>query len=201
MSTLLEHDRFFVSQKTKLIELTNEYKIFDEQGTEIGMVRQEGQSSVRKALRFVSSVDQFLTTKLAVYDINQQKVAELTRPAKFLKSKVLVADGTGRQVGQIVQKNAIGKINFAIEGAQGEAIGEIQGQNWRAWNFSIVDQAGQEVGIITKKWEGILRTAFTTADRYLVEIKPEITGDHRLLLVSSALCIDTALKQDARGLG
>ena len=201
MSKLLEHDRFFVSQKTKLIELTNEYKIFDEEGEEIGMVRQEGQSGLRKALRFVSSVDQFLTTKLSVYDENQQKIAELTRPAKFIKSKVLINDGSGRQVGQIVQKNAIGKINFGIEGAQGEPIGEIRGQNWRAWDFQIVDQAGQEVGIITKKWEGLLRTAFTTADRYLVEIKPEVSGDHRLLLVSSALCIDTALKQDARGIG
>ncbi len=190
----------FVNQKAKLIELTNEYKIRDEQGNEVGVIRQEGQTALKKAARFVSSLDQFMTHTLGVYDNTGTKVLELTRPRKFIKSKLNVTDGAGRPVGQIAQQNAIGKIRFGLE-SNGTKLGEIRAENWRAWNFAIVDHAGQERARITKKWEGIAKTLFTTADDYLVEIDPSITGDFRLLVLAAAAGVDTALKQDSRGLG
>ena len=200
MSHLLNVNRMFVNQKAKLIELTNEYKIRDEQGNEIGVIRQEGQTALKKAARFVSSLDQFMTHTLSLYDSTGTKVLELTRPRKFIKTKVTVADGAGRPVGQIAQQNAIGKIRFALEG-NGTPLGEIRAENWRAWNFAIVDHAGQERARITKKWEGLAKTLFTTADDYLVEIDPSITGDFRLLVLAAAAGVDTALKQDSRGFG
>ena len=84
----------------------------------------------------------------------------LTRPAKFVKSKVLIADGQGRPLGEIVQQNAIGKIRFALE-AGGQTLGRINAENWRAWNFSIEDHTGTEVARITKTWEGLAKTLFT----------------------------------------
>ena len=200
MSNLLETNRMFVNQKAKLIELTNEFKIRDEQGNEIGAIRQEGQTALKKAARFVSSLDQFMTHTLAVYDNTGTKVLELIRPRKFVKSKLNVTDGAGRPVGQIAQQNAIGKIRFGLEG-NGVKLGEIRAENWRAWNFAIVDHAGQERARITKKWEGLAKTLFTTADDYLVELDPSITGDFRLLVLAAAAGVDTALKQDSRGFG
>lgn len=201
MSYLLNYNRFFVNQKAKLIELTNEYRIRDENGNDIGMIRQEGQTALKKAARFVSSLDQFMTHTFALYDNTGTKVLELTRPKKFIKSKVLVADGGGRPVGVIAQQNAIGKIRFGLEDGGGTGLGEIRAENWRAWNFAIVDHTGQERARITKKWEGLAKTMFTTADDYLVEIDPSVTGDYRLLVLASAIGVDTALKQDSRGFG
>ena len=200
MSYLLGMNRLVFNQKAKLIELTNEYKIRDEQGQEIGVMRQEGQTALKKAARLVSSLDQFMTHTLAVYDNTGTKILELTRPRKFMKSKLLVADGSGRQVGTIVQKNVFGKIRFGLESPQGE-LGEIQAENWRAWNFAIVDHTGQERARITKTWEGLAKTLFTTADDYLLELDPSISGDFRLLALASAAGVDTALKQDKRGFG
>ena len=57
------------------------------------------------------------------------KVLELTRPAKFIKSTVIVKDGTGVDAGKIVQQNAIGKIRFALQDAQGSVIGSINAEN------------------------------------------------------------------------
>jgi len=74
-------------------------------------------------------------------------------------------------------------------------------ENWRAWNFAIVDGGGAEVGRITKTWEGLAKTLFTTADDYLVEISPSLGGALRLLAFASAVGIDTALKQDAARAG
>ncbi|MFN2471186.1 MAG: LURP-one-related/scramblase family protein [Gaiellaceae bacterium] len=196
MSELLERDTLVVSQKAKLVELTNEYRILDEQGTELGAIRQEGQSAARKAFRLVSSLDQFLTHKLAVYDRTGAKVLELVRPRKLMKSRVEVTDGMGQPAGRIVQQNLIGKIRFAFEGPSGEQLGSINAENWRAWDFSIQDPMGQEVARVTKKWRGILREGFTTADSYVVNVSAPVSAELRMMVLAAAAAIDTTLKQD-----
>ncbi len=201
MSTLLDTSEFFVNQKAKLVEMTNEYKIRDTEGNEIGAIRQEGQSKLKKVARLVSSLDQFMTHTLAVYDAGGDKVLQLTRPRKIMKSRLLVEDGSGSPVGTIAQRNMVGKIRFGLEDAQGQALGEVRAENWRAWDFAIVDQAEREVARITKRWEGLTKTVFTTADDYFVEIDPSLRGSLRLLAFAAAAGVDTALKQDARGFG
>lgn len=200
MSDLLTRDRIIINQKAKIIEVNNEFKILDEQGTQIGAIRQEGQSALKKVLRFVGDVDQFLTHTLGVFDASGAKVVELTRPRKLIKSKVIVKDGTGREVGRIVQKNVFGKIRFDLEDTQGQNLGQIKAENWRAWDFAIVDASDNEIGRISKKWEGLMKNVFTTADNYVLEVAPAVTGDLRLIALASAAGIDTALKQDSRGL-
>jgi len=132
--------------------MTNEYVITGEDGAELGAIRQEGQSKARKLLRLVSSVDQFLTTKLTVYDAGGAKILELVRPAKVFKSTVEIHDANGTLVGKIVQENVVGKKRFRLDGPNGEPIGSIDAENWRSWDFAIRDAAGTEVGRITKKW-------------------------------------------------
>lgn len=199
--SLLDYDRIVINQKAKIIELVNEFKIRDESGADIGVIRQEGQSTMKKLARFVSSLDQFMTHKLAAYDADGTKVLELVRPRKIVKSTVQVFDGHGTQAGEIRQQNVFGKIRFGLHDTAGNKVGEIRAENWRAWNFSIVDGTEQEVGRITKTWEGLAKTVFTTADDYLLDISPGLSGPLRLLTFASAVGVDTALKQDARGLG
>ncbi|MBM3696175.1 MAG: scramblase [Actinobacteria bacterium] len=198
---LLDYHRIVINQKAKLIELTNEYRIRDEQGSDIGVIRQEGQSGLKKVARFVTSLDQFMTHRLAAYDASGTRVLELVRPRKIVKSSVEVYDGVGALAGTIRQQNVFGKIRFGLHDAAGRRLGEIRAENWRAWNFAIVNEQGTEVGRITKTWEGLAKTLFTTADDYLLDISPTLTGPLRLLAFASAVGVDTALKQDARGLG
>ncbi len=198
--TLFTEPVLVVAQKMKIIELNNEYAIFDQNGNQIGAVRQVGQSTVKKVMRLVSSVDQFLTHKLQIVDMAGMPVLALTRPAKLFKSRIVVEDGAGREIGQIVQENMIGKIHFGLE-AGGRRLGSINAENWRAWNFNIQDEHGQEVARITKTWEGLAKTMFTNADNYVVQFKRLLEEPLRSLVVASALSVDTALKQDKRGLG
>ncbi|MEV6523451.1 phospholipid scramblase-related protein [Longispora sp. NPDC051575] len=186
-----------VNQKTKLIEVNNEYSVFDQQGRQLGMVVQVGQSTLKKVVRFLGNYDQFFTHKLEVRDNSGQVHLLLTRPAKIMKSRVIVQRGDGQQVGEIIQQNMIGKIRFALM-SNGQQVGEIRAENWRAWNFSIVDHTGQEIARITKTWEGLLRTAFTTADNYVVQIHRPLQDPLLSMVVASALTVDTALKQDDR---
>ena len=179
MSDLLNMNVMVISQKPKFIEMTNEYEITDGNGTPVGTVRQEGQSKARKLLRLVTSVDQFLTHKLAVRDAGGAKILELVRPAKVFKSTVEVLDANGTRVGKIVQENIVGKKRFRLDGPSDETLGSINAENWRSWDFAINDAAGNEVGRITKKWTGILREGFTTADRYLLHISGNVSRPMR----------------------
>ncbi|MCX4997032.1 phospholipid scramblase-related protein [Streptomyces longwoodensis] len=189
-----------VNQKAKLIELTNEYTVMDQHGNQLGSVVQVGQSALRKVVRFLASIDQYLTHKLEIRDAHGRPVLRLTRPAKFLKSRVIVERPDGQPVGEIVQQNVFGKINFAMT-ANGQQVGAIKAENWRAWNFAIVDHADNEVARITKTWEGLAKTLFTTADNYVLQIHYQLPEPLLSLVVATALTVDTALKQDSRGLG
>jgi uncharacterized protein YxjI len=203
--TLFTESILVVNQKVKLIELNNQYSVFDSSGQQIASVNQVGQSTAKKLLRLVSSLDQYPTHKLEISDMKGQVVLRLTRPAKVFKSTVIVSDGADREVGRIVQENMIGKINFSLQVGQ-QQIGAIKGENWRAWDFRIEDASGTEVARITKKFEGftrfkIAKTLFTTADNYVLNIHRPLEQPLISLVVAAALSIDTALKQDARGLG
>jgi uncharacterized protein YxjI len=188
-----------VNQKVKIIEVNQEFAVFNQAGQQIGAVRQVGQSAAKKVLRFVADVDQFLTHKFQVVDANGQVLLALTRPAKLMKSRLIVEGGDGREIGQIVQQNVFGKIRFAFE-AGGQQIGSVNAENWRAWNFSIQDHTGREVARVTKTWEGLAKTMFTTADNYVVTIHEQLAQPLHSFVVAAALGIDTALKQDSRGL-
>ena len=123
----------------------------------------------------------------------------LTRPRKVIKSTVIVADGADRELGRIVQEKMMGKIHFGLESG-GQRLGAIKAENWRAWNFRIEDVAGNEVARITKTWEGLAKTMFTTADNYVLQVHQRMAEPLNSLIVASALSVDTALKQDSRGL-
>jgi hypothetical protein len=114
-----------ISQKPKFIEMTNEDEITSEDGTPVGTIRQEEQSKARKFTRLVTSVDQFLTHKLAVYNDDGAKVLELVRPGKVFKSTVEVHDAAGARVGQIVQENIVGKKRFRLDGPSEEVLGTL----------------------------------------------------------------------------
>ncbi|MFT7474130.1 MAG: hypothetical protein ACI81L_001051 [Verrucomicrobiales bacterium] len=157
-----------------------------------------GQNKFKKLVRFLGSLDQFFTHKYQIVGMSGGPVLTLTRPAKLFKSRIIVGDADGAEVGQIVQKNVFGKISFNFV-VGGQSIGALKAENWRAWNFRIVDNTDTEVARITKTFEGVLKTMFTTADNYVLQMHHPLEDPLRLLAFASAVTIDVALKQDHRG--
>lgn len=195
---LLDQPILVVNQKWKLLEINTEYAVYDQSGTQIGAVRQVGQSALKKFVRVVASVDQFMTHSFQIVDASGAVRLGLTRPRKIMKSTIIVTGPDGSEIGKVVQENMIGKIRFRME-AGGQTVGSLNAENWRAWNFSIKDGGDNEIARITKTWEGLAKTMFTTADNYVVQIHNPLPEPLRSLVVASALCVDTALKQDNRG--
>ena len=198
--TIFTEPILVVNQKAKLIELNNQYSVFDQNGQRIASVNQVGQSAAKKAVRLLTSFDQFMTHKLEIADAEGRVLLRITRPAKVMKSTVIISDANDQEIGRIVQNNMIGKINFSLQ-AGGHTYGAIKAENWRAWNFRIEDHTGTEVARITKTFEGVAKTLFTSADNYVVQIHTVIPQPLNSLVVAAALSVDTALKQDSRGFG
>jgi uncharacterized protein YxjI len=158
-----------------------------------------GRAHSRRSCGFLGDLDQYFTHKYQVIDASGTPQLLITRPAKIFKSPVIVQDAMGAEVGQIIQRNPFGKIRFGFE-VGGQDIGGIFAENRRAWNFSIKDANGTEIARVTKTFEGLLKTAFTTADNYVLQVHQQLSDPLRQTVYASAVTIDTALKQDARGL-
>ena len=121
--------------------------MYDQSGKQIGAIREVGQNMAKKALRLLTSVDQFMTHRLEIVDMTGAVQLAVTRPAKIMKSTVIVNDPAGVEIGRIVQDNVFGKIRFSLQ-AGGHTYGSINAENWRAWNFNIQDSTGQEIARI-----------------------------------------------------
>jgi len=196
--TLFTEQVLVVNQKAKFWEKKAEYAVFNQHGHKVGGVREYGVSMSRMVVGRENS-----TKRLQIVDADGRPVLTLTRPATMLKSKVIVMRDDGTPVGQIAQENfgvmasVLGgrfNIRFRME-AGGETLGTINAESWRAWDFSIQDPKGEEIGRITKAWAGFGKENFTKADNYVLEIYRPLEDPLHSLVVSAALVVDTVLKQ------
>ncbi len=68
---------------------------------------------------------------------------------------------------------------------------------WTSWDFKFVSNDGKEFATVTKKWSGIGKELFTSADNYILQISPQVPPDNplRMLIMAAVMCIDLVLKE------
>jgi uncharacterized protein YxjI len=182
-----------VNQKAKLFRGTAEYAVYDEQGHRLGAVQEVGHVLMRRAL---GGAGENGTHRFQIVDPNGTVLIALHRPAKVIKSRMIVVGADGPR-GEIVQKTAgiIRNVRFSLESA-GRLLGTINAESRAAWDFSIQDATGSEIARITKTWAGWAKERFTKADNYVVQVHRPLEEPLRSLVIAAALAVDTALKQD-----
>jgi uncharacterized protein YxjI len=194
-ASLLAEPVLIVRQKLKLVELRNQYGVFDRQGRQIGAVEQVTQSPLAFLARLFTSWDVALPMLL---EIRGPAGPELLVAKPWFTWRCQVSRADGVPLGQIVKQIRLGKARFALLDPRGAPLGEVRAENWRAKDFSVRDGGGQQVARVTKKWAG-LRELFTDADTYVVEVSPAAVDPLRSLAVASCLVIDTIMKQKDTG--
>jgi len=189
--SLLDEPVLVVKQKLKLVELRNEYGVFDPGGRQVGAVTQVGQSPLAFLARLFTSWDVALPITL---EIRGPSGPELLVQKPWFTWRCQVTRPDGLPLGQIVKQIRLGKARFTLLDPGGAQLGEVRAENWRAKDFSVRDGAGQELARVTKRWAG-LRELFTDADTYVVEVLPAAVDPLRSLAVASCLVIDVIMKQ------
>ena len=188
-----ESNEYFIDEKLQFFRFHNVYKIYDGMGLPVGMVTQHV-SGWHKFLRLFLKKSMF-PFHLQVTDNNNRVLASINRGWTFWMSKITIKDGNDVVTGSIKQRFRLLKPRFQIFDAAEIQIAEING-DWKAWNFSITDPNGLQIGSINKKWAGLAKEFFTSADKYYVNIVPEYAEDrNKMNIVITAITIDMVLKE------
>lgn len=189
-----ETNNYFIDEKVGMFKFSNAYKVFDEHGGQIGLIEQTV-PGWQKALRVLANIKPMMPFKLHVKDMQGAPLVSITRGWTFFMSKIVITDANEMVIGSIKQKFRFMKPTFNIFDPGERQIANITG-DWKGWSFVIKDERENEIGTITKKWNGLLKEAFTTADKYIVSIVPEYAEDTRkIAIVATAITIDMVLKE------
>jgi len=120
----------------------------------------------------------------------------IKRGVGFLRTPVQVLDQQGRQIGSFKSKVFTIGGGFDVFDATGNKIAEIKG-DWKGWNFTLRGPQGEELGKVTKKWAGIGKELFTTADNYAIALNETAPRNQEsvAMLLAAGIAVDTVYKE------
>ena len=193
---LLNRREFLVKEHVALIKLTDTYDIIDPaSGRTIGVAREEPPAWAKFGRLVVNK--QFLPTTINVYDDEgSPPVLVLHKAPGLLRQKVTVTDDRGATLGRFESKLFALGGGFHVYDPAGSPMAEVKG-DWKGWNFQFLSPEGEEIGLVTKKWAGIGKELFTTADTYMISLtdRAVLNPAAAALLLAAGLAIDTVLKE------
>ena len=195
---LLEKSRFFVKERARLLKLTDAYDILDpDTQQQVGIAKDEPPGWAKYLRLLVKKA--LLPTRINVYDNEAAPpVVSLQKGPGFFRTTVVVTDRTQGTLGRFRSKFFSLGGGFFVFDDHGQQVAEVKG-DWKGWNFKLLDVSGNELGVVTKKWAGIGKELFTSADNYMISLAPAGGGmpaqSRAALLLAAGLAIDTVFKE------
>ncbi|HJH30519.1 MAG TPA: oxidoreductase [Methanosarcinaceae archaeon] len=192
---MLDRNLYLIKEHARILKLVDRYDIFDPKtGEQIGIVKDEP-SSFLKYLRLITKKRNLPTTVNVYENEDAAPLFSIRKHMPIIRSKVQVIDGNGMPVGYFKSKILTIGGGFNVFDMQDKKIADIKG-DWKGWNFKFLGPSGAEIGTVTKKWAGIGKELFTTADTYIISID-ETKSDHKtnMMLLAAGLAIDIVFKE------
>lgn len=193
---LLNRKLFFVRERVALLKLADTYDIMDPETQQpIGIAKEEPGGLI-KGLRLIMKKGMLPTTVNVYEGEGQPPLFSIKRPFKFLRAKMNITDRSGAPVGYMKSKLLTIGGGLKVYDTTDRQVAEVKG-DWKGWNFQFLDEGGKVLGTITKKWGGIGRELFTSADNYMIQIDGAVSSDPKLatLLLAAGLSIDMVYKE------
>jgi uncharacterized protein YxjI len=193
---MLNRKHYFVREHAGLLKLSDVYDILDpETKIKIGEAREEI-SGLVKFLRLLINKS-LMPTRIGVYEgadeSSRKLLFSIRRGVALLRPKVEVTDAAGTSVGYFRSKVFSLGGAFRVFTSDGAEVALVKG-DWKGWNFRFLS-GETELGVVTKKWAGLGKELFTSADNYMISINGSPEPTINLLLIASGLAIDTVLKE------
>ncbi len=195
MHPVLNRNLFFVKEHVGFFKAANNYDILDPETGEIILnCREEKLGFFTKMLRF-TDYKRYTPFDVQIRTPSGEPVVSVRRGVTLFLSKVNVLDENEKRLGGFKQKLfSIGGA-FTVLGADDQPLCQLKGK-WTSWDFRFL--AGEnELARVAKKWAGLGRELFTSADNYMLEISNEVPLDHpvRQLILAAVMCIDMVLHE------
>jgi len=195
MHQSLAKNIFLVKEHVGMFKAANNFDIYDpEQGKIIMECREEKLGFWTKWFRF-TKYKRYTPFDITIKATDGTPLVRVTRGVTFIKSKVAVYDEKSELIGWFKQKL------FSIGGAfdvlddKENVVCNLKGK-WTGWDFKFV-YGDKEFAQVTKKWAGIGKELFTSADNYILKIAEVVPADSPLrpLILAAVMCIDMVLKE------
>jgi uncharacterized protein YxjI len=195
MHASLQRNQFFVKEHVGLFKASNNYDIFDPAtGQKILECRETKLGLFSKLLRF-TDYKRMTPFNIEIRTTEGAKVLTVKRGVSLLLSKVEVLDEHDRPVGRFKQKFFSIGGKFDVLDTQDKPVCTLKGK-WTSWEFRFI-RGATELAAVTKKWAGLGKELFTTADNYMLSIGESVAGSDktRILIMAAVMCIDMVLKE------
>jgi uncharacterized protein YxjI len=197
---VLERNRFVVREQVKLLADRNTYAILDgDTGEQVGTAEEHIGPFVRLLRWFVSK--HLMPTRVEVREKPDDSLVFTIRRGGYLfKSRVEVLDAQGEEIGFFRSKVLTISGGFQVYDKAGNDFALIEGK-WLGFDYRFVTPDGTvQLGRVSKKWEGLAKELFTSADTYGVEVSPDLAEQPlaKMLILAAALAIDMIYKEESR---
>lgn len=195
MHPVLNRNIFLVKEQAGIFKASSNYDIYDpESGEVILHCREDNLGIFTKIMRF-TEYKQISPFDVQVRTPSGEPVLNVRRGFAFILSKVAVTDDAGQRLGGFQQKFFSIGGKFAVLGASGNKLCDLKG-NWVGWDFKFVS-GNNVLATVTKKWAGLGKELFTSADNYVLQISEDVPFDNpvRQLILAAVMCIDFVLKE------
>ena len=192
---MLDRRTFLVKERVGFLKFADVYDLFDPAtGAQLGTAS-EKVSTLMKLLRLVVN-KRMLPTTVEVQETEAGPPVLTIRRNGLLRSTVRVFDANGTQIGRFKSKIfSFGGGFFLLDEAD-QQVAEVKG-DWKGWNFRFLSANGVELGKVTKKWAGLGKELFTSADNYVITLDESVplTPSLSALLLAAGLAIDIVFKE------
>ena len=196
MNSILSKNTFFVKEHTGVFKAANNFDVLDpETGETILHCREEKLGFFTKMLRF-TKYKPMTPFDVEIKTPGGDPVVRIKRGVSLFLSKVQVFNEENMVIGGFKQKFFSIGGKFSILDANDLPVCTLKGK-WSGWDFKFLTDDGQEFAHVTKKWAGLGKELFTTADNYVLNISEQVPRDSevRQLILAAVLCIDMVLKE------
>ncbi len=172
------------------LDARNTYVVYDELGNPVFNVDEQGRGFGQFLKRVLLGAWRPFTAKVENV-AGQGDVLALRRPFRFMFHRLEVRDPSGNLVGAIQKRWALLRRKYTVEGPDGREVASLFGPLLRPWTFEIrMPGSDVEIGVVQKKWSGLLTEAFTEADNFWVAFEAVPDPRLRALLFAATVLID-----------
>ena len=195
MHAVLRNNLFFVKEEVGMFKAANNYDVFDPNTNQkIIECREPNLGALTKIFRF-TDYKRMTPFQVELRTPEGLPVLTVKRGFSLFLSKVEVLDEKGATVGYFKQKLFSVGGKFDVLDAREQLVCTLQGK-WTSWEFRFL-QGQKEIGRVSKKWAGLGKELFTSADNYMLSIDSAVSADDpaRMLIMAAVMCIDMVLKE------
>jgi uncharacterized protein YxjI len=195
MHPILRQNLFFIKEHVGMFKAANNFDIFNPDTKELLMnCREEQLGFLTKMFRF-TDYKRLTPFYVEIKTAKGEPVLEVKRGISIFLSTVEVFDENHHLVGRFKQKFFSIGGKFDVLDAQDNVVCTLKGK-WTSWDFRFM-QGNTELAHVTKKWAGIGREMFTTADNYMLAVNDSVKKEDnvRILIMAAVMCIDMVLKE------